>query len=237
MITFYKRLFPKERFAFKFCENRVRNSRITLTLLFTGVILFFGDCFVGNANRIDEIDFHAHKIKFQDSIAKEIEKSLVLSTIHDDELIHKEFLHHWFYSPKVEATIESINETLLSLFSKQRSTEYNAEQKESIRNNITSKLASFGLQIITQDFVIRSIRPKPLYGQNIIAILPGKFRGTSNDVITVIGAHYDTVEQCPGVDDNGSGATAVMETAKVLSTRRVEFNDTLIFALFDLEEW
>ena len=71
---------------------------------------------------------------------------------------------------------------------------------------------------------------------NIIAILPGKYRGTPKDEIYLIGAHYDTVRRSPGIDDNGSGSAAVLEMARLLTKHKCYFNKTIIFTLFDLEE-
>ena len=38
--------------------------------------------------------------------------------------------------------------------------------------------------------------------------------GKPGDQIVIVGAHYDTVDITPGVDDNGSGITALLQVAK-----------------------
>jgi Zn-dependent M28 family amino/carboxypeptidase len=38
--------------------------------------------------------------------------------------------------------------------------------------------------------------------------------GTADDQIVIVGAHYDTVTNTSGVDDNGSGVTALLQAAK-----------------------
>lgn len=48
-------------------------------------------------------------------------------------------------------------------------------------------------------------------GTNVIGILPGELWGTRDDQVVVIGAHWDTVPSSGGMDDNGSGVTAVLE--------------------------
>lgn len=48
-------------------------------------------------------------------------------------------------------------------------------------------------------------------GTNVIGILPGELWGTKDDEVLVIGAHWDTVPFSGGMDDNGSGVTAVLE--------------------------
>lgn len=48
---------------------------------------------------------------------------------------------------------------------------------------------------------------------------------------TVIGAHYDSVYECPGANDNGSSVAALLELARLLPARR-----DLRFVLFANEE-
>jgi hypothetical protein len=59
--------------------------------------------------------------------------------------------------------------------------------------------------------------PRPgVRSANVVATL----RGTSDpDLEYVVGAHFDSVEDGPGSDDNGSGATMLLETARVLARR------------------
>jgi len=66
---------------------------------------------------------------------------------------------------------------------------------------------------------------------NIIA----EHRGTGeSSPILELGAHYDTVNDSPGADDNASGVAAILEIARVLSA--VETKRTLRFCFFALEE-
>ncbi len=50
----------------------------------------------------------------------------------------------------------------------------------------------------------------------------------------VVGAHYDTVEDTPGADDNASGVAALLEIFRLLSQSR--FKRTVRFVAFTLEE-
>ena len=45
-------------------------------------------------------------------------------------------------------------------------------------------------------------------------MLRGKYAGTAHDKIVIVGAHYDTTSRTKGVDDNGSGVTALLQVAK-----------------------
>lgn len=51
---------------------------------------------------------------------------------------------------------------------------------------------------------------------NIEATLPGTTRGGE---AVVLGAHYDTVPECPGANDNATGIAAVLELAQRLAGR------------------
>ncbi|MBN2382447.1 M20/M25/M40 family metallo-hydrolase [bacterium] len=90
---------------------------------------------------------------------------------------------------------------------------------------------SFDLDVQRHDFQISS-----LTRQNIIAT---KIGSVFPDEIVVISGHYDSISEnpyvfAPGADDNGTGATAVVEVARVLS--QYDFERTIIFACFAGEE-
>lgn len=78
---------------------------------------------------------------------------------------------------------------------------------------------------------------------NVLAWLPG--RDTTR--VVVMGGHYDScicsidsfdaTSDAPGADDDGSGTTAVMELARVMSERFPRgFDATIVFALYSGEE-
>ena len=70
--------------------------------------------------------------------------------------------------------------------------------------------------------------------ENIILELKGDTAGGAEKII-VVGAHYDTVEKCPGADDNGSGLVALLELARILGQR--PHHKTLRFVAFTNEEY
>ncbi|MGY1652702.1 M28 family metallopeptidase [Geodermatophilus sp. SYSU D01119] len=65
---------------------------------------------------------------------------------------------------------------------------------------------------------------------NVIAELPGKNR----DNVVMAGAHLDSVIEGPGINDNGSGSAALLETALMMANSRPE--NTLRFAWWAAEE-
>ncbi len=50
---------------------------------------------------------------------------------------------------------------------------------------------------------------------NVVALPPGSPRRA----LTFVAAHYDTVPDCPGADDNASGLAVMLECARVLAAR------------------
>ena len=74
-----------------------------------------------------------------------------------------------------------------------------------------------------------SIADREAPSQNVIAEKPG-----SADVVVVIGAHYDTVPDSPGANDNGSGLATVLTVASELAGEPLPF--TLRVVLFGAEE-
>jgi len=65
---------------------------------------------------------------------------------------------------------------------------------------------------------------------NVIAELPGK----NDDNVVMAGAHLDSVQQGPGVQDNGSGSGAILETAVQMA--KVKPENTVRFAWWGAEE-
>lgn len=68
-------------------------------------------------------------------------------------------------------------------------------------------------------------------GVNLIVERRGNERP---EEIVILGAHYDTVEETPGADDNASAVAVLIETARLLRGR--SFRRTLRFAAFTCEE-
>lgn len=141
-------------------------------------------------------------------------------------------------SPPALSSIESLNDTFNKFFTHKRSDEHDAALKNESREGALNIFRTLGFETLTQRFEVRgsvlSRSSKP--GTNLIGIMPGKHRGEPGETLMVIAGHYDTVDSCPGVDDNGAGSVAVLEAARLLSPYRGFLNSTIIFALFDLEE-
>lgn len=68
--------------------------------------------------------------------------------------------------------------------------------------------------------------------QNVIATLNGT--NPNSDAIFIICAHYDTTENSPGANDDGSGVAAMLAIANICS--QYSFNHTIRFIAFSGEE-
>ena len=70
--------------------------------------------------------------------------------------------------------------------------------------------------------------------QNIEARIAGT-SGPENGIV-ILGAHYDSVENCPGANDNGSGVAALLALARTFAARTTPALE-LRFVAFTMEEY
>ncbi|XP_046563348.1 uncharacterized protein LOC124272237 isoform X2 [Haliotis rubra] len=125
-----------------------------------------------------------------------------------------------------------MNSTLQNHFSKPRHHVTNPTYKAAARDFIMNEFRSYGLDVYNQTFNTNLVTVK---GVNLIGISKGKDFNTSKDQIVGVAAHYDTMNNTPGVDDNGAAVVAMLQTAKHMAKSRRDF--TVIFVAFDFEEW
>ena len=97
---------------------------------------------------------------------------------------------------------------------------------DNVRDYIYGELKSMNLSVRYDNWSL-----KGRSGKNIEGTLPG--RGSHGGIVIVC-AHYDSVLVSPGADDDGSGVSAVLSIARVMS--RYTFNSTVKFVLFSGEE-
>jgi hypothetical protein len=96
---------------------------------------------------------------------------------------------------------------------------YNTKNNRQIADHIFSGLSSFGYEVEFQGRFA-----------NVVALNP---QAVSNSVV-LVGAHYDSVPNCPGADDNASAVAAMMACARIVA----EFAPQLpvCFVAFNCEE-
>ncbi len=90
------------------------------------------------------------------------------------------------------------------------------------QNELRRRLKSLGFQVELERY------PS---GVNVIGTKPGTTRPNERVYLT---AHYDTIPDCPGGNDNGSGLAGVLALARKLVAGR--YGRTLVIAFFDEEE-
>ncbi|MCB9355828.1 MAG: M28 family peptidase [Lewinellaceae bacterium] len=95
-----------------------------------------------------------------------------------------------------------------------------------VRDSIRGHFSALGLPVQDHSFQYGGAT-----GFNIVGTSAGVSAGAE---VVIVDAHYDTVTNSPGADDNGSGTIGMMEVAQVLS--RYPMNKTLRFIGFDMEE-
>lgn len=94
------------------------------------------------------------------------------------------------------------------------------------RDTIVQRMTADGLNVESMTFNWTNT-----IGNNIT----GRKHGLSNEALTyIIDAHYDSVSNSPGADDNGSGVVGMLEIMDILAP--LEFKKSLRFIGFDLEE-
>ncbi|KAG1674064.1 putative leucine aminopeptidase 2 [Nymphon striatum] len=138
------------------------------------------------------------------------------------------------------ASTEALRKNIEEFFSKPRNHEQDADHKTVVMMKLAKTFKKYGLFTEIQAFpaTIAGDEDKDteLYGMNVVGILQGHNWGTSEDQITIIGSHYDTYLDSSGVDDGGSGVSAMLEVARVM-TAQCKLNNSIMFAAFDLEEY
>ncbi|CBE68508.1 MAG: M20/M25/M40 family metallo-hydrolase [Candidatus Methylomirabilis oxygeniifera] len=97
---------------------------------------------------------------------------------------------------------------------------------EAAADTIAETLRGFDLQFVEERF-----RCEGRWYRNLIAL----HQGSSRNGQVLIVAHYDTVPNSPGADDNASGVAGLLEVAGTLARHR--FTHDLLFIAFPLEEY
>lgn len=103
---------------------------------------------------------------------------------------------------------------------------WNPAALQAAADYVEKTFALAGYQVGKQEFTVYN---RSTY--NLEAELPGQ---TSPSDIIVVGAHYDTVFDSPGANDNASGVAALLELARLL--RHERFQRSIRFVAFTNEE-
>jgi hypothetical protein len=88
---------------------------------------------------------------------------------------------------------------------------------------IVDVLEGYGYEVETQTFTFTTEDDEELESTNVIAVKPGE----SEEEI-IVGAHYDSVDDADGVDDNASGVAVLLEVASLLQNVPTPYTIRLI---------
>ena len=91
-----------------------------------------------------------------------------------------------------------------------------------VQDRCADRLAALGYQVERQNYGT---------GINVVGTLFGTDKASEK---VILSAHYDSVPDCAGADDNGTGVAGVLEAARVLAQGK--YNRTLVIACWDEEE-
>jgi Zn-dependent M28 family amino/carboxypeptidase len=93
---------------------------------------------------------------------------------------------------------------------------------------------SMGAQLAATPGLVMHVETETLRGTATTSNILAESRdGDANNVV-MVGAHLDSVNAGPGINDNGSGSAAILETAKQMA--KVKPRNKLRFALWGAEE-
>jgi Zn-dependent M28 family amino/carboxypeptidase len=131
-------------------------------------------------------------------------------------------------APKVmeKITIEQLRTHVQSLhFDRNPYDRY--RELEQAAEYIHRNFEAYGLQVTREPFQWEGVEVCNIIGEKKGKISPGK--------VIILGAHYDSVQDSPGADDNASAVAVLLEVARTVS--RVSPGATVRFIAFTLEEY
>ena len=98
---------------------------------------------------------------------------------------------------------------------------------------VEEQLRAAGYTPVRQTFTFRGEgkNRKQVESFNILAETGGSAENT-----VVVGGHLDSVEDGPGINDNGSGVAAILETAKWMKEKGITPANRVVFAFWGAEE-
>lgn len=104
------------------------------------------------------------------------------------------------------------------------------DELEKVALYLETTVKAHGYTVGRQEYAVagRTVR-------NIDAVIEPP-AGVTDPEVVVVGAHYDSAENTPGANDNGSGTAAVLELARLLKDLQNQSRKRIRFVLFVNEE-
>lgn len=113
---------------------------------------------------------------------------------------------------------------------------YTIKERKAVRLFLKEKIKNLSLEIKEHPYTFKNLDPEKspefFEGKNIYTILPAT---TNSKQYVILGAHFDSVKDCPGANDNATGVAMVYSVARKLqSIKKRDKNVIIVF--FDQEE-
>lgn len=113
-------------------------------------------------------------------------------------------------------------------FAEPRCPRVNGEGHARVKRRLLERLTAIGGKVRVEPFLFERV-----VHENLVLDLPGEGDEAERELV-VVGAHYDSVPDSPGADDNASALAALLEIGRGLAPLRRRHDLRLI--AFDLEE-
>ena len=168
---------------------------------------------------------------------------LALGITQNPEMMNNEIGETNCIDEEIIEMLNQVNEPLISYYLENlvefgprfTGTESNSDSAEYIFN----EFEKLGLDVYYDNFkfflnrgrIGNKVR-KIVNDKNVVATLQGT--DASSDAVFIICAHYDTTENSPGANDDGSGVASMLSLANIFS--KYSFNHTIRFIAFSAEE-
>jgi len=123
---------------------------------------------------------------------------------------------------------------LVAIASREHNVAHYDELEKSARY-IETTLESYGYVVNRQSFDADDYVSGTKSVRNIEVVIEPRDPGPATETI-VVGAHYDSARGAPGANDNGSGAAAVIELARLLGDLKATATQRIRLVLFVNEE-
>lgn len=99
---------------------------------------------------------------------------------------------------------------------------------------VTSVTQALGQQLAATPGLVLRLKTDTFRGEATTSNLIAESRAGDSNNVVMVGAHLDSVNEGPGINDNGSGSAAILETAVQMA--KVKPRNKLRFALWGAEE-
>ena len=112
---------------------------------------------------------------------------------------------------------------------------FSIENRNIARNFLSNWIKDLGFDIKEHPYKIDMLRngiTKNYEGKNIYTIISSTAK---SDEYIIVGAHFDSVQNCPGANDNATGCALVYGVAKQLKALKIRTKNVIV-VYFDQEE-